>query len=116
MLSEADVVRLRHMLDASQEAIAFASNRSRQGLDEDRMLSFALVRAIEIIGEAARRVSEETVAAHPEPPWREMISMRNHIIHEYDEVDLEIVWDTVQKDVPRLISLVKPLVPSDDGS
>lgn len=105
-----DVESLLDILNAAEKAIMFVSGKTKEDFFEDVECQFAVVRAIEIIGEAGRRVSDEMVTAHPELPWREMTSMRNHIIHKYDEVDLEIVWDTVQKDIPALISLVRPLV------
>ena len=111
-----DIESLLDILHAAEKAMMFVGGKTKEEFYEDIECQFAVVRAIEIIGEAARRISEEMVAAHPELPWREMISMRNHIIHEYDEIDLEIVWDTMQKDIPRLISLVKPLVPYDSSS
>ena len=110
MLSEADVVRHRQMLDATQEAIAFASNRSRQDLDEDRMLSFALVRAIEIIGEAANKVSPEGRALCPNLPWPSLIGMRNRIVHAYFDIDLNRVWDTVTEDLPPLMSELRAVL------
>lgn len=99
-----DAVRMRHMLDAAQEAASFASGRSRQDLDRDRMLTFALVRAIEIIGEAASKVSPETRAEHPSLPWPAIVNMRNRVIHAYFDVDVDLVWDTISIDVPLLIA------------
>jgi uncharacterized protein with HEPN domain len=69
---------------------------------------------LEIIGEAARRVSQQTRDAHPEIPWEQMIGLRNRLIHEYFRVNLATVWDTVQNDLPRLIALIEPLVPPED--
>jgi uncharacterized protein with HEPN domain len=97
-----DEVRLRHMLDATEEVERFVASASRSDLDSNRMLSFALVRAIEIVGEAAGRVSEETKSAYPDLPWRAMAGMRNRIIHAYFDIDLDQVWDTVTDDLPAL--------------
>jgi uncharacterized protein with HEPN domain len=105
-----DIESLLDVLDATEKAMMFVAGKTEAEFNEDFECQFAVVRAIEIIGEAARRVSEEMVSSHPEIPWREMISMRNHIIHKYDHVDLEVVWDTVQNDIPRLASLIRPLV------
>ncbi len=69
------------------------------------------MRPLEIIGEAARRVSRDTQDAHPEIPWDQMIGMRNRLIHEYFRVNLVTVWETVQDDLPPLINLIEPLVP-----
>jgi uncharacterized protein with HEPN domain len=70
----------------------------------------AVIRRIEIIGEAARRVSDETKATYPDIPWKEMAGMRNLMIHDYDNVDLSIVWQTVQKDLPFLIGRFESLL------
>lgn len=71
----------------------------------------AIVRTIEIIGEAAAGVSEETKIAHAEIPWKEIVGMRNRLIHEYLDVDVQKVWQTVKEDIPKLIEKIQPLVP-----
>jgi uncharacterized protein with HEPN domain len=81
----------------------------------DALRQRAVVRSIEIIGEAARRVSAEFQEQHPEIPWPAIIGMRNRLIHEYDTVDLGIVWEVAQEDIPELIALVEPLIPPGDA-
>ena len=105
-----DAIRLRHMLDAAEEAARFIAGASRADLDTNRMLAFALVRAIEIVGEAASRVSEETRSAYPDLPWRNMTRMRNRIIHAYFDIDLDRVWDTVTDDLPPLASRLRAIL------
>ncbi len=95
------------MLAAAEEAVGFADGRDRDDLDADRMLALALVRSIEIVGEAGARVSEEGRAAVPDVPWREIVAMRNRLIHAYFDVDLDIVWQTVKQDMPPLIATLK---------
>ena len=97
-----DYARLHHMFDASNKVIQFVRNESRESLDEDEKLALALVRLIEIIGEAASRVSREKQAVLPQIPWKEVIGMRNRIVHAYFDVDLDIVWDTVTINIPAL--------------
>ena len=97
-----DIVRLRHMLDAAREAQGFAATRSRSDLDHDRQLLLALVKAVEIIGEAATRVSIETRLEHPEIPWQDIVAMRHRLTHGYYDIDLDIVWSTVTEDLPPL--------------
>lgn len=97
-----DKVRLQHMLDASREAMSFARGKSREGMESNRMLVLSLIKEIEIIGEAANRVSEEFKANHPQVPWQEIIGMRNHLIHVYFDVDLDVLWITVTKNLPHL--------------
>jgi uncharacterized protein with HEPN domain len=101
-----DRVRLQHMLDAVLEVIEFTRNKKHSDLDSDRKLKHALVRLLEIIGEAATGMSSDTRQDHPDIPWKEMIGMRNRLIHGYFDVDLDIVWQTVSKDIPPL----KPLL------
>ena len=95
-------VRLRHMLDAVVEALEFTEGKKREDLDENRMLSHALVRLLEIIGEAATGVSDEFRKEHPGLPWKQMIGMRNRLIHGYFDMDLDILWQTVVSDLPAL--------------
>lgn len=105
-----DLDRLRHMVEAAQEAMGLAAGRSREDLDEERLLQLALVRLIEIVGEAAGRVSPETQAMAPHLPWPRMVSMRNRLIHDYFTVDLNHVWDTVTLDLAELIPQLERLV------
>ena len=102
MLPKADVVRLHHMLDAALEAMDFAEGCLRDDLDGNRMLSRALVRDIEIIGEAAGKVTPVTRERCPTLPWLDIIAMRNRLIHGYFDIDLDRVWDTIVEDLPKL--------------
>ena len=108
MLAE-DSVRLRHMVEAAESAVQFIAGRQRTDLDKDRMLLFALVRAIEILGEAASKISEETRATHAGIPWRAIISIRNRLIHAYFEINTEIVWQTVTREIPALLPELQAL-------
>jgi len=102
-MNESDVIRLRHMLDAAREALSFIAGRSTEDLSRDRMLLLALVKEIEIIGEAASRISDESRKALPRIPWPKIIAMRNRLIHAYADVDLSIVWDTLTGALPELL-------------
>ncbi len=106
-----DTIRLRHMLDAAREALGFAHGRSRGDLDTDRQLVLALVKEVEIIGEAAFRVSEETRARHPQLPWADIIGMRHRLVHAYFDINLDILWRTVQVDLSDLLLALEPLIP-----
>src|SRR5438045_2603743 len=99
-----DTDRLRHMRDAACAALRFVQGRSRADLDTDEMLSFALVRALEIIGEAADKLSDPTHAAHPSIPWSEIIGMRHKLIHGYFDVDHDIVWNVVTGKLADLVT------------
>ena len=107
---KADLVRVRHMLDAARDAIAFSTNKTRRDLDTDRMLVLSSVKSIEIIGEAASKVSKESREQFPEIPWAVIVAMRNRLIHAYYDVDLDRVWDTITSDLPPLILLLENLL------
>jgi uncharacterized protein with HEPN domain len=110
-MNEHDLVRLRHMLDAAQKAISFAEGKTRESLDTDEQLTFALLKAVEIIGEAAGQVSKETQAASPEVPWASIIGMRNRLVHAYFDVNLNVVWDTVAHNLPPLVDALEQIIP-----
>lgn len=99
-----DAIRLKHMLDAAEEAFAFAAGRSRADLDGDRKLVLALIKLVEIIGEAAAKVSPETRLRHAALPWEAIVATRNRLIHGYFDINLDIVWDTVTVDLPPLLA------------
>jgi len=102
-----DQVRLQHMLDAAREAIGFAQGRACADLDSDRMLVLSLIKEIEIVGEAATQVSEVTSEQLPEIPWTDIVGMRNRLVHAYFDINLEILWRTVQDDLPPLITVLE---------
>ena len=101
------------MLDHAREAAELARGRERRDLDSDRLLQLALTRLVEIVGEAASRVPAELQARHPRLPWREAVSARNRLIHGYDFVDLDILWEIVANDLPQLIPLVEQAIASE---
>ncbi len=107
-----DLVRLRHMLDAAEEAIGFARGRERSDLDHDRQFVLALVKDIEIVGEAAYQTSDETRADLSDIPWDDIIGMRHRLVHAYFDIDLEIVWQTVQNDLPPLVEQLRAYLSS----
>jgi uncharacterized protein with HEPN domain len=98
------------MRDAAIEAIDFASGRRRDELNTNRMLTLALVKDIEIIGEAASRISAECRARHPQLPWVQIIGMRNRLTHAYFEVNLDIVWQVVTNDLPALVIKLEQII------
>ena len=105
------------LLDILREAkavLSFVQGVSEQEFKRNIQCQYAVIRGLEVIGEAANRMSDFTRQVHPEIPWSEMISMRNRMIHEYERLDLSVVWETVQKDLPRLVEQVEPLVPTQE--
>lgn len=111
-MRDEDRVRLRHMIEAAQIAIGFVSGRTRADLDADKMLLFAVVRAIEIVGEAASKVSQETQLANGAIPWRAIVGMRNRLIHAYFETNVQVVWETVTVELPAVLPQLQALVPT----
>lgn len=110
-----DDVRLRHMLDHAIEAVELCEGKTRADLDASRLLNLALVRLIEVVGEAANRVSGARRERHPGIPWREIVSMRNRIVHGYDEVDFDILWAVIRDDLPALIRRIEAALGGDEG-
>jgi uncharacterized protein with HEPN domain len=108
-----DAIRLRHMLDAAHEAIGFAQGRTRVDLNGDRKLVLALVKDIEIIGEAAYQVSQPARDQLPGIPWEDIIGMRHRLVHAYYDINLDILWRTVQDDLPPLIVELERVAPGE---
>lgn len=111
---ERDEAYLLDILIAARKALRFVEGMTWEGFQQSELHQNAVMRPLEIIGEAARLVSQQTRQAHPEIPWEQMIGVRNRLIHEYFRVNLKTVWETVQNDLPRLIALIEPLVPPED--
>ena len=105
-----DPRRLRHVLDAARKALEFADGRRRDDLDNDEMFSLAMTRLLEIIGEAANKLSPALREKHPEVPWPDIVGMRNRIIHGYDQVDFDTVWQTVTEDLGPLVDQVQRIL------
>ncbi len=98
-----DEVRLRHIREAAETALRFAKGRVRADLDDDEMLRLALAKLVEIVGEAAKQVSEETRARYPEVAWTDAARMRDRLVHRYFAIDLDVLWATVKEDLPDLL-------------
>ena len=110
-----DNIRLRHMLDAAKEAVEFATGKSRKDLADDRKLSLAIIKSIEIIGEAASKVTETCRVENDNIPWKDVISMRNRLTHGYFNVNLDVVWETIQTDIPDLIATLEKIIQQEES-
>ena len=106
-----DAIRLRHMLEAAKDAEDFIHGKMRVDLSKDRKLELALIKCIEIVGEAAANVSKECRDDIPQIPWVDIIGMRNRLIHAYFEINLDILWNTVKEDLPPLIIELEKINP-----
>jgi uncharacterized protein with HEPN domain len=104
-------LRLRHMLDYGREAVVMAQGRSRSDLDADRQFNLALVRLLEIVGEAASRMTPEDRALYPDIPWLQIVGLRNRLIYGYDDVDLDILWQIITQDLPALVAKLERYLP-----
>lgn len=102
-MAKKDFAHLKHMLEAAHVCLEFAENKNRKDLENDKMLSFAIIRALEIFGEAAANISKPLQQNHSKIQWRAIIGMRNRLIHAYFEIDYDIVWQALQNEIPKLI-------------
>jgi uncharacterized protein with HEPN domain len=101
-----DLVRLRHLRDAAEKAIAFSQGKTRESLDDDELLRLALTKLVEIVGEAAKQISDATRRQHPSVPWAAAGRMRDRLIHHYFDIDLDILWATITADLPELLAVL----------
>lgn len=115
MSAKSDLIRLRHMLGATEKALKFTSGKNRTDLDQEEQLSLALVRLLEVIGEAAAKVTIDCQTRNTPIPWKEIIGTRNRLIHGYEEVDLDIVWQIVSGDLPTLVDALKTAIKGEPG-
>ncbi|GAB4541656.1 MAG: DUF86 domain-containing protein [Anaerolineales bacterium] len=98
---------LRDMLENAQRAIQFTKGMSYEVFAKDDKTVYAVIRAVEIIGEAAANIPEEVCAEYSNVPWREVKGMRNKLVHQYFGINMEVVWQTIQEDLPMLIEALK---------
>lgn len=113
--AEKDAALLLDMLFAARDARAFVADLDEAAFLGSRLHQNAVIRSLEVIGEAAGKVSADTRAAHPEIPWREITAMRHRLIHGYAEVRLDLVWAVVEERLDPLIAALVPLVPDEDA-
>lgn len=105
-----DLTRLRHMKDAAEEILDFMVDKTKEDLARERMLTLAVVKDLEIIGEAASKISDDCRDRHPTLPWKEMIGMRNRLVHAYYGINFNIIWETVQKSLAPLIEQLEKAI------
>jgi uncharacterized protein with HEPN domain len=115
MTQHNDNVYLEHILAHAREAIVILGERTREDLAESRVLQLALLHLVEIVGEAAAKVSPATRSRFSQIPWRGMVGMRNRIIHGYDTVNIDVLWDTLKHDLPELVVKLEVCILNTDG-
>ena len=102
-----DKIRIMHMVDAAEEALSFVAESSQIEFSENRMLILSIIKEIEIIGEAASKISEGAKSEFSDIPWQDIVGMRNRLIHGYFDVDVTMVWNTIKNNLPSLIKSLK---------
>ena len=107
-----DRVYAGHMLDTARKAVDLVKTKNRSDYDSEAAIRYALAHLLQIIGEAARRISQEFCKAHPEIPWKAIVGMRHKVVHDYMNLDEDVVWDTVQQELPPLIEKLNKIVGS----
>ncbi len=104
------MVAVQQMRDHGKEAMELAEGRSRTDLDVDRLFELAMVRLLEVLGEASRRVPDEVRARYPQVPWRQTTDLRNVLIHDYDTVDFDALWRIIQEHLPPLVPQLQAII------
>lgn len=108
-MSISDALRIEHMRDSAREIVAIAASKRREDLDTDRLLTLALTKLVEIIGEAAYQTSSSARAQYPEFPWQDVTDMRHKLVHHYYALNRRILWLTISKDVPAILPLLEKM-------
>jgi uncharacterized protein with HEPN domain len=106
-----DEAYLLDILLAARDAQEFSSGLTKEAFATSKLHQAAIIRVLEVVGEAAGKVSREFREAHPEIPWKQIVGLRNRLIHDYTHVDFDRVWEVVTVHVPDFITRIEPLVP-----
>jgi len=109
-MMDEDRIRIQHMFDASKEALTFVEGITEENFSKNRMIILSVIKDIEIIGEAASRISDEIKSRYPDIPWQDIIGMRNRLIHGYFDVDIKLVWNTTKNNLPSLLKTLKNIL------
>jgi uncharacterized protein with HEPN domain len=112
-MPKSDWIYLEHMLDMCQKALEMTAGKTRLDYDESEILQYALAHVIQVIGEAADHVSAQFKEGQPQIPWHEIIGMRHRIVHDYMNVDEDVVWSVVRNDLPSLVTILIITIPTD---
>lgn len=108
-----DRIRIQHMIDAAEEALSFVTDVEKKNFSHNRMFILSVIKDIEIIGEAASKISEGTKLKYSNIPWKDIVGMRNRLIHGYFDVNIKLVWNTTQNNLPPLIKSLKEILNED---
>lgn len=113
-MQESDTKYLRAMLKAVEDAIGFVENKCRDDLEKDRQMALSLVKFLEMIGQAASRVSKKCQKACEPIPWEQVIDTKHQVVHTYWEIDLDWVWEKVKGELPSLMSALKEILEKEE--
>lgn len=113
MSNREPMVRLFHMRDYARKALSFVEGKARGDLEKDEILRLALTHLLELVGEAASQFPREMQDKYPQIPWPKIIGMRNKLIHGYDYIDYDILWDAIIQDIPQLLEELEKILPPD---
>jgi uncharacterized protein with HEPN domain len=111
-MTDKDLIRLKHMLDSGQAVLSFVKGKKRTHLKTNRLLVSGIIRELEILGEAAGKVSQKTKNMFPKLPWKQLVGMRNRLIHAYFNVDHDIIWKTVKSNLPSFCRQLEKIIDS----
>ncbi|MBI5822559.1 MAG: DUF86 domain-containing protein [Chloroflexi bacterium] len=101
---------LRDMLENTNRAIQFTKGMDFEAFSKDEKTVYAVIRAVEIIGEATRNIPDDIRAKYPEIPWRDAADMRNKLVHRYFGINLEVIWQTLSEDLPMLADALQEII------
>ncbi len=116
MATTEDVTRLKHMLEAAQKVLIFTQDRSRSDLNTDEVLALAIVRLLEIVGEASKSISDSIKEKYPVVPWKQIAGTRDRLAHGYFDVDLDIVWQIITADLPPLTGSLEQILHDEESN
>jgi uncharacterized protein with HEPN domain len=106
---KSDQVYIEHILESIRKIEVFVTGLTKPEFDQNAMIQDAVIRNFEIIGEATKKISKRFTALHPNIPWQDMAGMRDKLIHDYLDVDLDVLWKTVEVDLPLLKEMISSL-------
>jgi len=107
---------LADIVEAMQRTLEYTQGLSFDGFMEQRMAQDAVLRNLQVIGEAAKKLSGDLCARHANVPWRDMAGLRDRIVHDYFGIDHEVVWDVMQNDLPALLPLIAAILQEESGA
>jgi uncharacterized protein with HEPN domain len=110
-----DSLYARHMFESAQKALIFVTGKTRDDYQQDEVLWLALMHLVQTIGEAARNTSKDFQSEHPEIPWKSIMGIRHRIVHNYTDVDEEVIWRTINDDLAPLIQALEPFISLQDS-